>query len=54
MHGGKGSGAPRGNRNALKTGRHTGVMKARATEVRRLVRRTQALILLLEADGGSG
>lgn len=50
MHGGKGSGAPKGNRNALKTGLHTGVMLARAAEVRLLVRRAQVLIATIEAE----
>ena len=51
MHGGKGSGAPKGNRNALKRGLYTGAMKARARRVRELVRQTQALIEALDAGG---
>jgi len=34
MHGGKGSGAPRGNRNALKHGKFTGEQLARNAQVR--------------------
>jgi hypothetical protein len=38
MHGGaKGSGAPKGNKNALKTGAHTAEMKAFREEMREIV-----------------
>jgi hypothetical protein len=39
MHGGaKGSGAPLGNKNALKTGAHTREAKAELAEIRALIR----------------
>ncbi len=44
MHGGRGSGAPRGNTNALKDGLHTAEMKLRTRRVRALVRRVDALL----------
>jgi ADP-ribosyl-[dinitrogen reductase] hydrolase len=50
MHGGKGSGAPRGNRNAFRTGLHTAAMKARNQEVRRNARRLKALLVELKAE----
>lgn len=48
MHGGKGSGAPRGNRNAFKTGVHTAMMKARNRDVRDNARRAKILIAEIE------
>ena len=48
MHGGKGSGAPRGNRNAFRHGAHTAAMKARAQQVRLLVLRARAAIAEIE------
>jgi ADP-ribosyl-[dinitrogen reductase] hydrolase len=50
MHGGKGSGAPRGNRNAFRTGLHTTAMKARNQEVRRNARRLSVLLGELKAE----
>ena len=44
MHGGKGSGAPKRNRNALKHGAHTAEMKDRAQRVRMLVLRAKVLM----------
>ncbi len=44
MHGGKGSGAPAGNRNALKNGVYTAKMRERARRVRTLILRVEALI----------
>jgi hypothetical protein len=37
MHGGKGSGAPHGNRNALKHGAYGKAMRGRAAQVRALL-----------------
>lgn len=50
MHGGKGSGAPRNNRNAYKTGVHTAVMRARGRAVRDNARQAKILIAEIEAD----
>lgn len=50
MHGGKGSGAPRSNRNALKHGAHTAEMKARARQVRLLVLQARMLIAEMTAS----
>jgi len=50
MHGGKGSGAPKGNRNAYKNGVHTRVMKERTREMRDFVRRAKAVIAEVEAN----
>ena len=45
MHGGaQGSGAPLGNRNALKTGLHTAEAKAQRRLIRDLIRESQELI----------
>ena len=45
MHGGaKGTGAPKGNQNALKTGLHTAEAKAMRKHVRQLARRTREII----------
>jgi hypothetical protein len=45
MHGGApGSGAPRGNRNALKHGRYTAEAIAEMREVRRLIRETRRFL----------
>lgn len=44
MHGGKGSGAARGNRNALKHGCFTAKQRAQDAEVRQLVRHVEALL----------
>ena len=49
MHGGKGSGAPKGNCNALKHGLYTAPMRARARLVRDLVRRADMLIGAIDA-----
>jgi glucans biosynthesis protein len=53
MHGGKGSGAPKGNHNALKDGSYTGRMLARGREVRSLMRAAQALLEELERSRGN-
>ena len=46
MHGGAlGSGAPRGNKNALKHGRYTREAIAERGQIRELVRQTRKLIL---------
>jgi ADP-ribosyl-[dinitrogen reductase] hydrolase len=50
MHGGKGSGAPRQNRNAFRTGLHTAAMKASWQEVRRHARRAKVLTAEIEAE----
>lgn len=50
MHGGKGSGAPRNNRNAFKTGVHAAVMKARGHAVRDNARQAKILIAEIEAE----
>ena len=45
MHGGShGSGAPLGNRNALKTGLHTAEARAQRRRIRSLIRESQELI----------
>jgi hypothetical protein len=45
MHGGApGSGAPLGNKNAFKTGAHTGEVKAQRQKVRSLLRSSRDLI----------
>jgi glucans biosynthesis protein len=49
MHGGKGSGAPKGNRNAYKHGLHTRVMKDRKREIHTFVQRAKAVIAEIEA-----
>jgi uncharacterized protein YjcR len=49
MHGGApGSGAPRGNKNALKHGRYTHEAIAERTRIRELVRQAQKLLLQIE------
>lgn len=48
MHGGKGSGAPEGNRNALRHGLYTKEVMARETKVRELCSRVRAAIELAE------
>lgn len=50
MHGGKGSGAPKGNRNALRRGLYTKDVLAREAKARDLCRRLRAAIELLERD----
>jgi len=51
MHGGaKGSGAPKGNRNALKTGAHTAEMKAFRQELREIVQETRELLKTFEVS----
>jgi hypothetical protein len=49
MHGGAlGSGAPRGNKNALKHGRHTREAIAERQQIRELVREARKLLLQIE------
>jgi hypothetical protein len=49
MHGGAfGSGAPRGNKNALKHGRHTREAIAERAHIRELVRQARKLTLQIE------
>jgi hypothetical protein len=49
MHGGaNGSGAPAGNRNALKHGMYTREMKAQKARVRELIRGTNEMLLGFE------
>jgi uncharacterized protein YjcR len=49
MHGGAlGSGAPRGNKNALKHGRYTREAVSERAQIRELVRQTRKLILQIE------
>jgi uncharacterized protein YjcR len=49
MHGGAlGSGAPRGNKNALKHGRYTREAIAERGQIRELMRQTRKLILQIE------
>jgi uncharacterized protein YjcR len=49
MHGGAlGSGAPRGNKNALKHGRFTHEAMAERAQIRELVRQTRKLILQIK------
>ena len=50
MHGGKGSGAPRDNRNAFKHGCFTGYQRAQDAEVRQHVRDVEALLVGLAAQ----
>jgi hypothetical protein len=50
MHGGKGSGAPKHNRNAHKTGLHTRVVKERARELRSFVRSAKVLMAEIDAE----
>lgn len=44
MHGGKGSGAPTGNANALKSGLHTSEALALRKHVNRLLRESRRII----------
>jgi len=48
MHGGKGSGAPKGNQNALKDGSFAGPILARGREVRTLIRAARSLLAEIE------
>jgi uncharacterized protein YjcR len=49
MHGGAlGSGAPRGNKNALKHGRYTREAVSERGQIRELVRQTRKLILQIK------
>jgi hypothetical protein len=49
MHGGApGSGAPRGNKNALKHGRYTREVLAERKQIRELVRQTLKLMLQIK------
>jgi hypothetical protein len=51
MHGGaSGSGAPKGYRNALKTGAHTAEMKAFREELREIVQETRELLKTFEVS----
>jgi hypothetical protein len=51
MHGGaKGSGAPSGNRNALKHGAYTGEALRERTELLRLIQESEELLLSLGVD----
>ncbi|MDE2134377.1 MAG: hypothetical protein KGM97_03635 [Alphaproteobacteria bacterium] len=47
-------GAPKGNRNAYKTGLHTGEMTARHAKVRHLVRHARQVIALALGGNASG
>jgi len=51
LHGGKSTGAPAGNRNALKTGEHTAEAKAFKKQIRELLRNSKNV--LMELEGGS-
>lgn len=51
MHGGRGSGAPKGNRNALKSGLYTAPMLERRREVARLIGEVRALVAEIELGG---
>jgi hypothetical protein len=48
MHGGKGSGAPKGNRNALKSGLYTAPMLCMAALARAAIREERELISAVE------
>jgi hypothetical protein len=50
MHGGKSSGAPRGNRNALRHGLYTKEVLARGAKVRDLCRRLRATVGIIESS----
>ena len=52
MHGGRGSGAPKGNCNALKSGLYTARMLERRREVAQLIGDVRSV--LAEIDLGSG
>ena len=44
MHGGKGSGAPKGNGNARKHGLYTAAMRQQAATIRSVLRRAERLL----------
>lgn len=48
MHGGRGSGAPRGNQNALKDGFHTAPRRQRRAEAREQIAEAQAFNAMVE------
>lgn len=48
MHGGKGSGAPKGNRNALRQGLYTKEVLARVAKARDIGRRIRATVSMIE------
>jgi uncharacterized protein YjcR len=50
MHGGLSSGAPKGNKNALKHGRYSAASVAQRREVAALVRSLRALARTVEED----
>ncbi len=51
MHGGaRGSGAPKGNKNALKTGAHTAEMKAFQQEMREIARESREFLKKFEVS----
>jgi len=50
MHGGKGSGAPQGNRNALKHGLYTGTMLKLEKRTRGLLREARQVLREIERD----
>ena len=53
MHGGKGSGAPKGNRNALRRGLYTKAVLAREVRLRALCRQLRATINIIESGNKS-
>lgn len=51
MHGGaRGSGAPKGNKNALKTGAHTAEMKAFQLEMREIAQESREFLKKVEVS----
>jgi len=50
MHGGKGSGAPQGNHNALKSGLYTRSMLERCARTRSLLRAARQVLREIERD----
>jgi hypothetical protein len=55
MHGGaRGSGAPMGNKNALRTGKHTQEVIKRRKALRDLLRQSRELIRLMKTNVRSG
>lgn len=52
MHGGKGSGAPKGNRNALRHGAYTKDVLAKEATVRELCSQLRAKMKVLEKSAG--
>ena len=50
MHGGKGSGAPQGNHNALKSGLYTRPMLERCARTRSLLRAARQVLREIERD----